>query len=46
VRGNLIPDVHLAAILRQHGVNVLYTNDADFPKILVPGSPQSVQYLN
>ena len=31
-RGNLIPDVHLATILRQHGVNVLYTNDSDFRK--------------
>lgn len=30
VRGNLVSDAHLAAILRQHGVRVLYTNDADF----------------
>lgn len=30
VRGNLVPDAHLAAILRQHGVKTLYTNDSDF----------------
>jgi toxin-antitoxin system PIN domain toxin len=30
VRGNLVPDAHLAALLRQHGVTVLYTADADF----------------
>jgi toxin-antitoxin system PIN domain toxin len=29
-RGNLVPDVHLAALLRQHGIRTLYTNDADF----------------
>jgi predicted nucleic acid-binding protein len=32
VRGNLVPDAHLAAILRQHGVRTLYTRDADFRK--------------
>jgi predicted nucleic acid-binding protein len=32
VRGNLVPDAHLAALLRQHGVRRLYTNDADFRK--------------
>jgi toxin-antitoxin system PIN domain toxin len=32
VRGNLVPDAHLAALLRQHGVRVLYTRDADFRK--------------
>jgi len=31
-RGNLIPDVHLAALLRQHGIKTLYTNDRDFLK--------------
>jgi uncharacterized protein len=31
-RGNLVPDAHLASILRQHGVRVLYTNDSDFRK--------------
>ena len=32
VRGNLVPDAHLAAVLRQHGVRTLYTRDADFRK--------------
>ncbi len=32
VRGNLVPDAHLAALLRQHEVRVLYTNDLDFRK--------------
>ena len=32
VRGNLVPDAHLAAILRQHGVTTLYTHDRDFRK--------------
>jgi toxin-antitoxin system PIN domain toxin len=32
VRGNLVPDAHLAALLRQHGVRTLYTRDADFRK--------------
>lgn len=32
VRGNLVPDAHLAALLRQHGVKRLYTRDADFRK--------------
>jgi toxin-antitoxin system PIN domain toxin len=31
-RGNLVPDAHLAALLRQHGVTTLYTNDKDFRK--------------
>jgi toxin-antitoxin system PIN domain toxin len=30
VRGNLVPDAHLAALLRQHDVRTLYTLDADF----------------
>lgn len=29
-RGNLVPDAHLAALLRQHGVSTLYTNDRGF----------------
>lgn len=29
-RGNLVPDAHLAALLRQHGIKTLYTNDRDF----------------
>jgi toxin-antitoxin system PIN domain toxin len=32
VRGNLVPDAHLAAVLRQHGVSRLYTVDRDFRK--------------
>lgn len=32
VRGNLVPDAHLAAILHQHGVNRLYSADTDFLK--------------
>lgn len=32
VRGNLVPDAHLASILRQNGVEKIYTNDKDFLK--------------
>ncbi|MEP6994533.1 MAG: TA system VapC family ribonuclease toxin [Acidobacteriota bacterium] len=32
VRGNDVPDAHLAALLRQHEVPTLYTNDRDFLK--------------
>jgi predicted nucleic acid-binding protein len=32
VRGNLVPDAHLAALLKQHGVRTLYTRDGDFRK--------------
>lgn len=32
VRGKLVPDAHLATILRQHGVQTLYTADADFQR--------------
>lgn len=31
-RGNLVPDAHLAALLRYHGVKKLYTRDRDFLK--------------
>jgi hypothetical protein len=31
-RGNLVPDAHLAALLRQHGVKTLFTHDRDFLK--------------
>lgn len=31
-RGNLVPDAHLAALLRQHGVKTLCTHDRDFRK--------------
>ena len=34
IRGNLVPDAHLAVLLRQHGVRTLYTRDADFRKIV------------
>jgi toxin-antitoxin system PIN domain toxin len=29
-RGNQIPDAHLAALMRQHGVTTIYTRDRDF----------------
>ncbi|MEI7908057.1 MAG: TA system VapC family ribonuclease toxin [Verrucomicrobiota bacterium] len=32
VRGNLVPDAHLATVLRQHGVRRIYTADTDFRK--------------
>lgn len=32
VRGNLVPDAHLAALLRQNGGRALYTRDGDFRK--------------
>jgi predicted nucleic acid-binding protein len=32
VRGNLVPDAHLSALLKQHGVRTLYTRDGDFRK--------------
>lgn len=32
VRGNLVPDAHVAAILFQHGVRTLYSTDRDFWK--------------
>jgi hypothetical protein len=31
-RGNLVPDAHVVALLRQHGVRTLYTLDRDFLK--------------
>lgn len=31
-RGNLVPDAHLATLLRLHGVRTLYTHDRDFKK--------------
>jgi toxin-antitoxin system PIN domain toxin len=31
-RGNLVPDTHLAALLRQYGIKTLYTRDRDFLK--------------
>ena len=32
VRGNLVPDAHLAALLLQNGVRRLYTLDRDYRK--------------
>jgi toxin-antitoxin system PIN domain toxin len=32
VRGNLVPDAHLVALLLQHGVTTLWTHDRDFRK--------------
>jgi predicted nucleic acid-binding protein len=32
VRGNLVPDACVAAILFQHGVRTLYSSDRDFRK--------------
>ena len=32
VRGNLVPDAHLATLLLQHGVTKIYTADSDFKK--------------
>jgi toxin-antitoxin system PIN domain toxin len=29
-RGNDVPDAHLAALMRQHGVRRIYTRDRDF----------------
>ena len=29
-RGNHVPDTHLVALMRQHGVSVIYTRDRDF----------------
>jgi uncharacterized protein len=29
-RGNHVPDAHLVALMRQHGVKVIYTRDRDF----------------
>jgi hypothetical protein len=31
-RGNVVPDSHLAAVLRNHGIAALYTHDRDFRK--------------
>ncbi len=32
IRGNLVPDAHLAVILQEHGVKKMYTTDTDFRK--------------
>jgi toxin-antitoxin system PIN domain toxin len=30
IRGNLVPDAHVVALMRQHGVTVIWTDDRDF----------------
>lgn len=30
IAGNLVTDLHIAALMREHGVKVIYTRDADF----------------
>lgn len=30
VRGNDVPDAHVAALMKQHGVRLIYTRDRDF----------------
>lgn len=32
VRGNLVPDAHIASLLREQGVNRIYSRDRDFLK--------------
>lgn len=32
VRGNLVPDAHLVALMRQNGVSTLWSHDRDFRK--------------
>jgi predicted nucleic acid-binding protein len=32
VRGNLVPDAHIAALLFEHGIREIGTNNADFRK--------------
>ena len=32
VKGNLVPDAHIATILRQNGIRRIYTSDSDFRK--------------
>lgn len=32
VRGNLVPDAHLVALMREHGVGIIWTNDRDLRK--------------
>lgn len=41
IRGNLVPDAHVAAILIEHGVSVIFTRDRDFRKFdgITPRDP-------
>jgi toxin-antitoxin system PIN domain toxin len=34
MRGNLVPDAHLVALLKQHNVRMLYTRNSDFRRFL------------
>ena len=40
VRGNLVPDAHLAALLRQHGIRTLLYERLGLPKVLLPRRSQ------
>ncbi|MBO0884009.1 MAG: PIN domain-containing protein, partial [Mycobacterium sp.] len=31
-KGNLVPDAHLVALMRQHGISTIWTHDRDFRK--------------
>lgn len=31
-KGNLVPDAHLVALMRQHGISTMWTHDRDFRK--------------
>ncbi len=31
-RGNLVPDAHIVALMRQHGIDTIWTADTDFRK--------------
>lgn len=31
-RGNLVPDTHLVALMRQHGISTIWSHDRDFRK--------------
>ena len=31
-RGNLVPDAHVAALAKVHGIRTIYTHDRDFRK--------------
>lgn len=43
-RGNHVPDAHLATLMRQHGVRVIYTRDRDFRRFdsIEPRDPFAV----
>ena len=30
--GNLISDLHIAALMREHGIKTIYTRDSDFQR--------------